>query len=171
MQNNRMLDSTDLEILTILQDNARTSNADIARQVGLTPSAVLERIRKLERKGALLGYHARIDPDAVDQGLLAYIFVKTAEKIGEQHVSFEMAEIPEVQEVHHVAGEDCYLVKVRTAGPQELGQLLREEFGRIAAVTSTRSTVVLETVKEDMRLALPPTDRESDKKEETGDEK
>ncbi|MEM1177777.1 MAG: Lrp/AsnC family transcriptional regulator [Acidobacteriota bacterium] len=155
-----MLDTTDLEILTILQDNARTSNADVARQVGLTPSAVLERIRKLERKGALTGYHARIAPDAVDQGLLAFIYVRTAEKLGEQQVSFEMAEIPEVQEVHHVAGEDCYLVKVRTAGPQELGRLLREEFGRIEAVTSTRSTVVLETVKEDMRLALPPVDRD-----------
>jgi len=138
-----MFDATDIEILTILQDNARTSNADIARQVGLTPSAVLERIRKLERRGAITGYHARIDPESVGQGLLAYVFVRSDERIGEQHVSRELAEIPGVMEVHHVAGEDCYLAKVRAEGPQQLGLLLRESFGQISEVTSTRSTIVL----------------------------
>ena len=158
MQNETMFDDTDIEILTILQDNARTSNADIARQVSLTPSAVLERIRKLERRGAIKGYHANIDPEVVGQGLLAYVFVRSDERVGQQHVSHELAEINGVMEVHHVAGEDCYLVKVRAAGPQELGRLLRESFGQVSDVTSTRSTIVLETVKEDVRLALPPGD-------------
>lgn len=156
MQNRTMFDDTDIEILTILQDNARTSNADVARRVGLTPSAVLERIRKLERRGAIAGYHARIDPEIVGQGLLAYVFVRSDERVGEQHVSRRLADVPGVMEVHHVAGEDCYLVKVRAAGPQQLGLLLRQSFGQISEVTSTRSTIVLETVKEEARLALPP---------------
>ncbi|MCG8455809.1 MAG: Lrp/AsnC family transcriptional regulator [Holophagales bacterium] len=153
-----MIDSIDLQILTILQDCARTSNADIARRVGLTPSAVLERIRKLENRGHLLGYHAHLNPPSVGRGMLAFIFVRTNERIGDTSAAVELAKIPQVQEVHHVAGEDCYLAKVRVDDPATLGMLLRETFGRIPSVVSTRSTVVLETLKEDPRLPLdPPT--------------
>lgn len=151
-----MIDSTDKEILSILQCNARTSNADIARQVGLTPSAVLERIRKLEKKGAIQGYHARIDPEVLDLGLLAFVFVRSTERLDDPTVSEQIAAIPEVQETHHVAGEDCHLVKVRVANPAALGRLLRSSFGSIPGVISTRSTIVLETVKEDPCLAFDP---------------
>ena len=149
-----MIDNTDQEILSILQCNARTSNADIAHQVGLTPSAVLERIRKLEKKGAIRGYHARIDAEAVGLGLLAFVFVKTNERLDDRTVSEQIGAIPEVQEAHHVAGEDCHLVKVRVESPAALGRLLRRTFGRIPGVISTRSTIVLETIKEDPCLAF-----------------
>ncbi|MEM6795979.1 MAG: Lrp/AsnC family transcriptional regulator [Acidobacteriota bacterium] len=161
-----MFDSKDIEIMTILQSNARTSNADIARAVDLTPSAVLERIRKLERRGALRGYHANIDPEQVGRGLLAYVFVRSNESLGDERVSHELAAISEVQEVHHVAGEDCYLVKVRTSSPQTLSVLIRERFGRIPAVLTTRSTIVLETVKEAPYLPLPRSEGEGEDAED-----
>ena len=77
-----MINELDGHILTILQKNARTSNAEIARQVGLAPSAVFERIRKLEEKGILQGYHARIDPHAVSLALVAFIFVRSNDRPG-----------------------------------------------------------------------------------------
>ena len=140
--------------MTILQENARTSNAEIARQVGLAPSAVFERIRKLEERGVLKGFHAQLDPHAVGLALLAFIFVRSNERGGGVSTAEKIAKIPEVLEVHHVAGEDCFLVKLRAADTEDLGRVLREKVGAIPAVTSTRTTIVLETVKEETALPL-----------------
>ena len=155
MQIHRILDDVDVKILNILQSNARESQADIARVVGLAPSAVLERIRKLEGRGVIRGYAALIDPRVVGQGLLAFVAVRTEESPGDSDVALRLADCPEVQEVHHVAGEDCYLVKVRARDAAHLGQLLRTRLGRVPGVRSTRTTIVLETVKESSRLQLP----------------
>ena len=152
------LDGTDRTILAVLQANARTSNADIARQVGMAPSAILDRIRKLEAKGIILGYEARLDARALGCGLVAFVFVKSDEKVGSVSTGEHLAEIPEVLEVHHVAGEDCYLVKVRVESTEALGRLLRDRFGSIGAVRNTRTTIVLNTVKEVARLPLEPQD-------------
>jgi len=148
-----MIDAQDREILNILQRNARTSNAEIARQLGMAPSAILERIRKLEARGVIQGYDARIDPEALGLGLLAYVFVAEVGPHGETGVGEALARIPEVQEVHHIAGEDCFLVKVRTADARSLGRLLRERFVSSGSVR-TRTTVVLETLYETARLPL-----------------
>ncbi len=126
-----MIDAIDARILTILQENARTSNAEIARQVDLAPSAVFERIRKLEERGVIEGYSARVNPTAVGLPLLAFIFVRDEERPGEASTAKLVSEIPEVLEVHHVAGEDCLLVKVRTTDTDALGKLLRDRLGRI----------------------------------------
>ena len=149
-----MIDDTDHVILGLLQENARISQADIARVVGLAPSAVLERIRKLESKGVVRGYAALLDPHAVDQSMLAFIAVRSAEAPGDESVARALAQCPEVLEVHHVAGEDCYLLKVRARDAEDVGRLLRHRFGRIPGVVSTRTTIVLETVKETPRLPL-----------------
>lgn len=155
MDTQRTIDATDRQILAILQENARTSNAAIARRVGMAPSAVLERVRKLEERGVIEGYTARLCPRALGCGLVAYIFVRADEPLGQDEAGRILADLPEVQEVHHVAGEDCYLVKVRTSDPESLGRLLRERFGAIPSVRSTRTTVVLETVKESSSLQVP----------------
>lgn len=149
-----MIDATDLQILTILQSNARTSNADIARQVGMAPSAILERIRKLEQRGVIQGYEARIDPQALGLGLLAYVAVRTDEKAGDECAGEQLARIPEVQEVHHVAGEDCYLLKVRVKDAKALGRLLQDQIKGVEPVRSTRTTVVLDTLRETSLLPL-----------------
>lgn len=149
-----MIDGTDIEILKILQPNARTSNAEIARQIGLAPSAVFERIRKLEERGVIEGYATRIHPKAVGRALLAFIFVRADEKPGAERTASRVAEIPEVLEVHQVAGEDCLLAKVRVADTDALGRLLRERIGRIETITSTRTTIVLDSVKETSALPI-----------------
>jgi Lrp/AsnC family leucine-responsive transcriptional regulator len=143
-----MIDDIDHRILTILQENARVSNAEIARQVGMAPSAILERIRKLEERGIVEGYVARVNPEAYGLLLTAYVFVRADERAGAMTTAQRLAQIAEVQEVHHVAGEDCFLVKVRAAGTKALGELLREKFGAIDTIRSTRSTIVLDTIKD-----------------------
>jgi Lrp/AsnC family leucine-responsive transcriptional regulator len=149
------LDTTDLAILGQLQANARVSNADIARQLDMAPSAILDRIRKLEQKGVILGYSARIAPELVGLGLTAFILVRTEERVGLGTIGQALARSPEVLEVHHVAGEDCYLVKVRVPDTEGLSRLLHQRFGRLKGVRNTRSTIVLSTVKETAALPLP----------------
>src|ERR1700674_5899809 len=137
-----MIDEIDAAIMKVLQTNARTSNAEIARQVGLAPSAVFERIRKLEERGVIEGYTARVSPKAVGLPLLAFIFVRADEKPGAEKTAARVAELPEVLEVHHVAGEDCFLAKVRAADTDALHRLLSERLGRIGTLTSTPTPVV-----------------------------
>jgi Lrp/AsnC family leucine-responsive transcriptional regulator len=147
-----MINETDKLILNLIQQNARISNADIARQVNLAPSAVLERLRKLEERGLVRGYFADLDARKLGFGLTAFVLVRTDDKHGE--TSEILAEFPEVLEVHHVAGEDCYLLKVKTPDAEALGVLLREKIGNLDHVTSTKTTVVLQTVKETIILPL-----------------
>lgn len=156
----RIIDEIDSTILDLLQDNARISQADIARAVGLAPSAVLERVRKLESKGVIQGYAALVDPRAVAQPMLAFIAVRSAETPGDDSVAQALAQCPEVLELHHVAGEDCYLLKVRARDAEHIGHLLRHRFGRIPGVQSTRTTIVLETVKETPRLPVTVLEEE-----------
>ena len=154
-----MIDAIDTEILLILQENARASNVEVGRRVGLVPSAVLERIRKLERSGTIRGYEPRLNAATVGVPLLAFVFVHANEKIGGLDTGKKIARFPEVQEVHQVAGEDCYLVKVRVADTEALGRLLRDSFGSLPAIRSTRTTIVLSSVKESAQLPLPASSR------------
>jgi Lrp/AsnC family leucine-responsive transcriptional regulator len=148
------MDDRDLQLLSLLQRNARTTNADLARALGIAASAVHERIRKLERRGVIRGYTARVDPTAIGQGLLAFIFVQADERPGGVDVGEVLAAVPEVQEAHHIAGEDCYLVKVRCASTSALGELLKERLSPLPEVQRTRTIVVLGTVKEESGLAI-----------------
>ena len=154
MASEKTLDETDLLILELLQANARETQVEIAKAVGLAPSAVQERIRKLEARGTLRGYAAQIDPKALDLGLLAFVAVRSDAAGSESRIAESLSELPEVLEVHHVAGDDCYLIKVRARDAEHLGLLLRTRFSRIAGVRSTRTTIVLETVKETSRLPI-----------------
>ncbi len=147
-----MIGEIDMKILNIIQKDARISNAEIARQVGLAPSAVLVRVRKLEERGVIQGYAAEIDAAQVGFGLTAFVFVRTSDRCG--GTDTVLTKIPEVLEVHDVAGEDCYLLKVRAKNTDELGKLLREKLGMLPEVLSTRTTVVLQTVKETTALPL-----------------
>ena len=150
-----MIDGTDAEILKILQSNARISNAEIARRIGMAQSGTLERVRKLEERGVVRGYEARLEPRSLNLGLLAFIFVRTDEKPAQLETARQIAQYSEVLEVHHAVGEDCLLVKVRAADPEGLARFLREKLGALERVTSTRTTIVMETLKETARLPLP----------------
>lgn len=150
-----ILDKIDFHILRIMQQNARISNADLARELNMAPSGVLERVKKLEQKNVILQYTARINPVPLQQTLLAFVFMKAADGLGCSTTGHALAEIPEVQEVHHVAGDDCYLVKIRTTDSHSLMELMRNRFSKIPNILSTRTTIVLETVKEQQQIIIP----------------
>jgi len=150
-----VLDKTDLHILRLMQENARISNADLARELGMAPSGVLERVKKLEQKNVIQQYATRINPIALQQKMLAFIFMKAADGPGCNDTAKQLAKIPEVQEVHHIAGEDCYLVKIRTYDSASLRHLMRNSIGTIPNLLSTRTTIVLETAKEQQQLVIP----------------
>lgn len=151
-----MINNIDRKIVLLVQENARIANNEIARQIGMAPSATLERVRKLEAAGTIRSYKAQLNPSTFGLSLLAFIFIRANEGITSSCVGTTLSQIPEVQEVHHVAGEDCYLVKVRVANPEALSRLLRERIGVIESVISTRTTVVLETMKETTDLPITP---------------
>lgn len=151
-----VLDNTDLQILERMQANARISNADLARELSMAPSAVLERVKKLEQKKVISGYTTQINPVAVQQKLLAFIFIRSSEGFTcNTDTAQALAAIPEVQEVHHIAGEDCFLIKVRTADSSSLMALMRNSLQKIPNIASTKTTIVLETVKEQQQLVIP----------------
>ena len=87
--------------------------------------------------------------------LLAFIFIKASEGFGSGSTGKALAKIPEVQEIHNIAGEDCYLVKVRAADSAALMDLMRNSFGKIPSIVSTKTTIVLETIKEQQQLVIP----------------
>ena len=149
-----MMDETDRQIVRILQQNARTSNAEIARRLEMAPSTILERIAKLEERGVIRGYSALVDPEALGLGVTAFVFVRSSERGGALTTAERLAELPEIQEVHHVAGEDCFLVKVRLPSTRALGTLLSDRMGQIESIVSTRSTIVMDTVKETPHLPI-----------------
>ena len=147
-----MINNIDSKILNILQKNSRTTNAEIARQIKMAPSAVLERIKKLENKRVIKKYTALIDAKEVNNDLLAFIHVKATGPVVDQKTAKALAKVPEVQEVHLVAGEDCFLAKVRVENAAALTELLRTKIASIESIRSTSTTIVLETVKENHEL-------------------
>jgi Lrp/AsnC family leucine-responsive transcriptional regulator len=94
---------------------------------------------------------------------LSFVFIKTNDIIGQQEIGRLLAAIPEVQEVHEIAGDDGYLIKVRTDDSTGLVNLMRNTFGKIEGIISTRTTIVLETVKEEQKLVIPSISKDADK--------
>lgn len=147
-----MIDEIDRKIITLLQQDARLSNAALADKVGLTTSTVHERVKKLERKGIIKGYVAVVDPEALGKPITAFIRLVVGASAGNYFESKEdvmqvcLAE-PDVLECHGVAGEDCYVLKVRVASPKELEKLI-EKIRCQANVSASTTNIVLSTFKE-----------------------
>jgi Lrp/AsnC family leucine-responsive transcriptional regulator len=159
-----MIDETGLKILSILQDKARIPNVEVARQVGMAPSAVLERIRKLEKSGIIDGYEVRLNPERFNRRLMAFVHVQTDMQPDLASVGESLSAVPEVQEVHFIAGEDGYLIKVRVSDTGELQRLLETKILSIPAVRSVRTNVVMTTLKETYRIPLVEIDTDEDAK-------
>jgi Lrp/AsnC family transcriptional regulator, leucine-responsive regulatory protein len=148
-----MIDSKDQQILNILMENCRVSNAEIARQMNMAPSAILERVRKLEKKGIINGYELRLNPRALGLILTVITQVKTEENVGSTRIGRELAAIPEIQEVYFTAGEYSYMVKARLADTSALTGLL-QKMGEVSGIRDTRTTFVLDTIKETVGLNI-----------------
>jgi Lrp/AsnC family transcriptional regulator, leucine-responsive regulatory protein len=150
----RMFDEIDLEILRMLQKDARVSNGAIARATGMATSAIFERIKKLKSAGVIKGYRTELEPRLLGMGVLAYVFVKINIRPGQPDPALLLAEIPEIQEVYHIAGEDCLMVKIWAPDTERLGDLLTAHIHCLEDVQSTRTTIVLKTVKDTAELPL-----------------
>ncbi len=148
-----MKDCTDRDILLALQEDGRISNAEISRRLNLAPSAVLERVRKLEREGVIERYEVRLSPRHLGMKLTVLIALDTDEKPSEHSVADKLAEIPEIQEIHEVAGTRDYFLKVRVSDTDELARVL-DKIGEVPHVLNSRTTLVLRTYKETAALPL-----------------
>ncbi len=149
-----MIDKISHKILKILQKKARIPNVEVARQVGLAPSAVLERIRKLEKQGFIDGYEVRLNPEKFHHSQISFIRMQI-ENAKKQKIIAVLQKIPEVQEIHFVTGSDGLLLKVRCANNTALNNLLFEQIKDIPGVIATQSETVLKTIKETSRIPLP----------------
>ncbi len=148
------LDEKSFKILKILQEKARIPNVDISRQVGLAASAVLERIRKLEKQGYIDGYEVRLNPERFGKSLISFIKIFIDQTANYQAIGDTISAIPEVQELHFITGEDCFLVKLRVADHHELNSIIRHHLMQITGVQSTKTSTVVDTLKETARIPI-----------------
>ncbi|MEM9524182.1 MAG: Lrp/AsnC family transcriptional regulator [Pseudomonadota bacterium] len=148
-----MLDAKDKEILSLLLNDAAISKAEIARRVGLAPSAVSERVRRLEADGVIEGYEVRLNPKALGKPLLAFVFVTDAKPSLGFDTASALLSVTGLEELHKIAGDDCYLLKIRASGTDELNEIIETEINPVQSVTRVRTTIVLNAVTERPRLA------------------
>ena len=158
------MDRVDVQILNLLQQNAKTPQADIARQVGLSPAAVNERIKKLETQGVIRRYVALIDEEKVGCDVTAFIEVFIEHPRFEKSFVDAMKALPEVQEVHHVTGEFSCLLKIKTRNRTSLKELLLDRINALEGVRQTRTVIVLSTSKEETHIV--PREREPGRERE-----
>ena len=160
-----MIDAIDQILLDLLQENARLSNAELAEATGLSASSVFERVKKLERRGIITGYVATVDAEKLGKPLLAFIRVsldvRGLEDYDATHENMLAMCLTDadILECHHVAGEDCFVLKVRAGGPKQLEALL-SRIRRKAHMTRSVTNIVLSTVKETTRMTPEAHDEE-----------
>jgi Lrp/AsnC family leucine-responsive transcriptional regulator len=146
------VEDTDREIVRLLTRDGRMSYTDLAKATGLSTSAVHQRVRRLEQRGVITGYHAEVSPDAVGLPLTAFISVTPLDPSAPDDAPQRLADLPEIEACHSVAGEESYILKVRVAAPSALEDLLARI--RSVANLSTRTTVVLSTPYENRPPAV-----------------
>jgi len=147
------LDDKDRQILALVQRDAKLSQAEIARRVGLSPAAVNERLRKLENAGVIRRSVAIVDPQALGVTVTAFVEVFMEHPRYEGPFLDHVLELDEVQECHHITGEFSLLLKVRVADMESLRDLLLHHFNGMEGVRQTRTIMVLSTVKEETYVA------------------
>ncbi|HET9141008.1 Lrp/AsnC family transcriptional regulator [Actinophytocola sp.] len=138
------MDSVDRKIIDALRRNGRATYAELGRLVGLSASAVHERVGKLEATGVIVGYHAVVDPQSVGLGVTALVGINLTDTADDEAVADALGGLPEVESCYAVAGDDTFVVKVRVATVDNLEHTLGR-LRRLDGVARTRTTVVLST--------------------------
>ena len=146
------MDDTDRQLLALLLADARASYAELARAVGLSAPSVHDRVRRLERTGAVRGYSAVVDSAALGLGVTALVGILQREGAEQDDLAAALAEIAEIEDCWFVAGEEAFVVKVRVADVDALEHTLGV-LRRTPGVARTRTTVVLSTRFEGRRRA------------------
>lgn len=154
VDNGSDLDAIDRQILSLLQVNAKTSQAKMAEAVGLTAPSVHERIRKLERGGYIRGYVALLDERKLGHDVTAFVEVFIEHPRYEAGFIASVRDLDEVLECHHITGEFSLLLKVRVADMGAFRRLLIEKLNSVRGVRQTRTLIVLATAKEQHRIKV-----------------
>lgn len=147
------MDATDKILAEQLARDAQQTQAQLAQHVGLSQPAVAERIKKLEQQGVVTGYVALVDPAKLGLDVTAFIGVAIEHPKYFDAFAERVEAMEEVLEAHRVAGDDSYLLKVRTRNTGTLDRLLVEELRTIPGVTRTHTTIVLSSIKEGGRAS------------------
>lgn len=144
------IDSFNASILHHLQKDGRMSNIDLAKQVGLSPSACLRRVQDLERRGILKGYRAIIDRKALGQDVVVFVLVGLSGHLRKDSLAFEAAmdQAPEVQECHNITGSVEYLLRVEVADLSAYKAFHSDRLGTLSMVGSITSHIALGTSKD-----------------------
>ncbi len=156
-QNTNQLNRIDRHILRILQQQGRITYAELARQVGLTTTPCIERVKRLEKEGYIRGYTALVNPDLLDAGLIVFVQIRLTRTSLETFENFKRAvvKLPEVQECYLVSGNFDYLLKARVADMGAYREFLGETLLTVPGVRESTSIVVMEAVKETLTLSIP----------------
>lgn len=156
------LDAIDREILRLLQANGRMTNAALAEAVGLTPTPMLQRMRKLEQAGVIARYAAVVDPAKVGRPVLAFILVTLTSHDPGVHDKLlgQIQEMPEIVECHHIAGDEDFLLKVAMRDIPELERLLFR-LGRSGVIARIKTTFVLSSGKAGGPIPVDDTGEEA----------
>lgn len=149
-----MLDSVDYRVLYHLMHQGRMTWADLAGVLSLSSPAAADRVRRLEERGVITGYAAAIAPELVGLDLLAFIFVTLEHPRHCETFVERIQAMEDVQECHHLAGEDDYMLKVRCRHTRHLEQVISHHIKGIPGVVRTRTAIALSTIKETTRLPL-----------------
>jgi Lrp/AsnC family leucine-responsive transcriptional regulator len=147
------VEDIDRAIVGALTGDGRLSYTDLAERVGLSVSAVHQRVRRLEQRGVIAGYTARVSYEALRLPLTAFVAIRPFDPSQPDDAPVRLAHLAEIDSCYSVAGEDFYMLLVRVAGPADLERLLQEI--RTAANVTTRTTVVLSTPYENRPPRLP----------------
>lgn len=137
------MEEIDRQILALLARDGRMSFTDLARETGLSVSAVHQRVRRLRKRGAIKGFAAQLDPEQIGLPLTAFVSIKPIDPAAPDDAPERLAHLTAIEACHSVAGEESYILKVRVGSPNELEDLLQRI--RAAANVATRTTVVLST--------------------------
>ena len=150
------ISTIDRAILRILQNDGRITYSDLAKQVGLSTSPCIERVRKLERQGYISHYSARLNPDLLDAGLVVFVMIRMDRTSKSNFDSFRHSAklLPEVQECYLTTGNFDYLIKARVRDIAEYRNLLEDTLLSIEGVQETTSIVAMEAVKESLTLNI-----------------
>jgi Lrp/AsnC family transcriptional regulator, leucine-responsive regulatory protein len=152
----KVIDEVDVQLLKLLQDDGRITNADLAKSVGLSPPSVLQRVRALERSGFIRGYTALLDPDRLGLKITAFAMVSLSlhQDMPIERFRRSVQEIEEVQECYHVSGEYDFLLKIVVRDMKAYEALIREKISKIRGIRQINSSFVFGIPKQSTSIPL-----------------
>ena len=150
------IDHLDKKILNLLQENGRITNAQLAKEVGLSPPPMLERVRKLEKNGIIKKYVALVDPKKLERGTIAFVAValRFHRRDAIQEFVTEIQKFPEVLECYHITGEEDYLLKVIIKDIAEYERFLLEKLTRFSGISKIKTSFILSTLKQETKIPI-----------------